>query len=403
MAGDRNFRILILTSSYPVPQMPNASPFVKVWAQATADAGCEVLVLTMSEDTKFYHYRESKNLEVVAYPYTKIVPPMLHSSAGIVPSLKSSIVARLQLIPYFVVSVYFLCRYVRIWKPHVIEANFLIPSGLIAAVSKQVTRRPLLANAWGTELTLRSSYIYDKLLHFVEQKADKIAIISEDMRRLGRRHGLDASRMVLIPSAVNSEIFRPASRESKNGKIVIGTVKRLIPEKSVDEVIRGVGRLSGRDKEKVRLRIIGDGPEADRLKRLAEEVGVLEITDFVGTVAYEDLVGEYWKMDIGVNPSALEGGTATCNLEMMACGVPVISVNAAGNDEVIVEGETGLFYEFGDYDGLARQLSLLINNPGLRRRISQAGREHVRRNFSVQGVGRLYLDICKELARTADN
>lgn len=395
-------RILILTSSYPLPQMPYAGPFVKTWAQATADAGCEVLVLTMSEDAHVHHYRESRNLEVVAYPYTKLIGPRLHSSGGMVDSVRGNRLAKIQLISYFLASVFYLARYVREWKPHVIEANFLIPAGFIAATMKPITRRPLLVNAWGTELTLESSPLYDSVLRFVQKNADMLAIISKDMMRLAEKHGLDAARMVLVPSAVDSNRFAPLEIREQSAMIIVGIVKRLIKEKCVDDAIQAVAKLGSQDRKRMRLRIVGDGPERDRLKRMAEQLNVSQLTEFVGSIRYEKLVEEYHRMDIGINPSAFEGGTSTSMLEMMACRVPVISVRAAGNDEIITDGETGLFYDCGDLDGLARQISRLINDRNLRLRLGLSGRAHVETHFSTKAVGELYLACCRTIvARSA--
>jgi glycosyltransferase involved in cell wall biosynthesis len=72
-------------------------------------------------------------------------------------------------------------------------------------------------------------------------------------------------------------------------------------------------------------------------------------------------------------------------LEAQSCGTPVVAYPTAGIPEVVTDGETGLLAAAGDPDDLARRLTELLHDPGLRARLSERGRARVLRESTLQG------------------
>ena len=88
-----------------------------------------------------------------------------------------------------------------------------------------------------------------------------------------------------------------------------------------------------------------------------------------------------------------------CNslLEAMAMGLPVVTTDAGGTRELVLDGQTGYIVPQGDVDGLAHAIIKLINDAALRQRMGHAGRERVEDEFSfrrrLQRIEALYTAV----------
>jgi glycosyltransferase involved in cell wall biosynthesis len=142
---------------------------------------------------------------------------------------------------------------------------------------------------------------------------------------------------------VDTETFRPLPAPRRQEYLMVSA---LVPYKRIDRALRAMQRC-GR-----RLRIVGEGPERSRLERLAGDTAT-----FLGRLPEADLVEEYGRCRALLMPGVEDAGIAP--LEAMACGRPVIALNAGGVPEVVVppgagEAPTGLLFEQPTAAGLAR-------------------------------------------------
>jgi len=85
-------------------------------------------------------------------------------------------------------------------------------------------------------------------------------------------------------------------------------------------------------------------------------------------------------------------------LEAMASGLPVIATRVSGNDEVVVDGETGLLVPVADVDEMYRAMKTMIEDRSIARRLGQCGLERARRQFSWRTSAEKYLHLAHELA-----
>ncbi len=94
----------------------------------------------------------------------------------------------------------------------------------------------------------------------------------------------------------------------------------------------------------------------------------------------------YHTSDIIVMPSRWQEPLGLINLEAGACRKPVVATRVGGIPEVVEDGVTGYLVEPGDVEGLARRIQELIDNPEQRRRMGEAGRLRVERDFATKTV-----------------
>ena len=91
----------------------------------------------------------------------------------------------------------------------------------------------------------------------------------------------------------------------------------------------------------------------------------------------------YQRAALLVMPSFYESFGIAC-LEAMAFGLPVVATRVGGLPEVIEDGVTGLLVPPGDADALAQAMIRLLSDADLRRRMGQAGRERVLKEFTTE-------------------
>lgn len=145
-------------------------------------------------------------------------------------------------------------------------------------------------------------------------------------------------------------------------EIVILHVSRLVREKRLDTLTGALKQVPHR------IVIAGDGP--DRAVAERELPGAI----FLGFQDGEDLAAAYASSDIFIFPSDSESfGNVT--LEAMASGLPCVCADATGSRSLVVEGETGFLVHADSANGFAHAVNRLADNPDLRRRMGQAGRQ----------------------------
>ncbi|MCE7982421.1 MAG: glycosyltransferase family 1 protein [Caldilinea sp. CFX5] len=207
------------------------------------------------------------------------------------------------------------------------------------------------------------------------------------VRQLMATFGVPREKLLIVYPGVD-EKYQPMPAEGAALRRQLGLTDRLLllylgaltPRKNLRfllEVVRAVSEHV----PTVHLLLAGSGPQETELRRDAQELGVQERVSFTGYLAEADKVRYYNLADLFVFPSLLEGfGMAVA--EAMACGVPVVSSNAASLPEVV--GEAGLLAAPTDGAGFAAQIVRLLTDEALRRSLGEAGRAHVRQHFSWQ-------------------
>ena len=148
--------------------------------------------------------------------------------------------------------------------------------------------------------------------------------------------------------------------------------------------------------------LVGDGPSRDELVRLAAELKLEDRVEFTGAVAHDDVKAMLERMDIFAIPSTWEGfGVAA--LEASAMELPVVGSRIHGLPDVVIEGETGLLVPAADPVPLADAIAKLALDPQLRRRMGEAGRAFVLKEYRWQDNARLMEVLYDEMLAGRSN
>ena len=163
-------------------------------------------------------------------------------------------------------------------------------------------------------------------------------------------------------------------------EIVIGSVGTLIPIKGVDVLIRAFAQLRVRA-PRTRLLLVGGGRERDALAALAASLGVGDAVHFLGERPDAGPIARD-AVDVAASASRYEAFPLAL-LEAALFGRAVVASAIPAHRESVVEGETGLLAAPDDPAAFADALGALVADPALRRRMGEAGRARVEREFLV--------------------
>jgi len=164
---------------------------------------------------------------------------------------------------------------------------------------------------------------------------------------------------------------------------VLGFVGRYTRDKGIRELYEAFTRLQGRYPG-LRLLLVGDFEPGDPVS--AELRARIEADPAVSRAGFVDDVERfYWAMDVMALPTYREG-FGTVLLEAQAASVPVVTTNATGAIDAIVDGETGLCVPVRDIEALTSAIDRLLGDAELRSRMGAAGRIWVETNFRREDV-----------------
>jgi glycosyltransferase involved in cell wall biosynthesis len=194
----------------------------------------------------------------------------------------------------------------------------------------------------------------------------------------------------IVPAVVDPFFLTPlddktAAKESlgyAEDDLLVLFVGRLVPYKGLRVLFRAFRYVKKRI-PKVRLSIVGSGPEYANLTQLSHELGLTDIIRFHSVLSQEELRDAYSACDLFVLPSRSRSEAfGIVLLEAMARGKPVVATHVGGIPYVVNDKETGILVPPYDPKPLADAICLLLKNPELREKMGQAAREHVLQKFT---------------------
>ncbi len=218
--------------------------------------------------------------------------------------------------------------------------------------------------------------------------AARIAVPSGFLADLFARHGLATT---IVPNIVDLSRFTPGTPVAAP---VLLVARNLEPLYGIDMAIRAVALLHRRGIA-ARLIVAGAGPEAARLRRVAEGEGVAPFIRFTGRVDNRAMAALYAEARIALNPSRADNMPNSI-LEAWAAGVPVVSTAVGGVPYLVDDGETGLLCPVDDPEAMADTVARLHNDTDLYAGLREAGLERAQ-GFAWPSVRRQLLALYDEL------
>lgn len=188
-------------------------------------------------------------------------------------------------------------------------------------------------------------------------------------------------RIEIARLGVDTEKLSPAEFRRNPDPFEILSVGQLVPIKAHRLLLAALRRVVA-EEPRVRLRLVGEGPERRSLEETAAALGLQSQVIFEGMLHYDQVRELYRRADLFVLPS-FEEGLPVVLMEAMSCEVACVATCVAGIPELIRDGETGLLVAPSDTGGLAAAILRLIRDPELRRRLGVAARRKILEDYNL--------------------
>jgi glycosyltransferase involved in cell wall biosynthesis len=233
----------------------------------------------------------------------------------------------------------------------------------------------------------------------IARRADAFVCVSgEDRRRMIEVEGIDPEKIRLVPNAIPA----PAAAGDRNvrrelgiesGEPVVGTVCVLRPQKALDVLLRSAALLR-REFPRIRVLVIGDGPERRRLESMRAALDLEGTVELLGQRSdVPDLIAA---LDVAVSSSDYEG-TPLAVMEYMAAGLPIVATRVGGVPELIDSGVHGLLVEPREPERLAASIAELLRDRVAAQEMGERARDRQRREFdldvAVERLAALYEEL----------
>ena len=214
----------------------------------------------------------------------------------------------------------------------------------------------------------------------------------------GSSNGVDLSRFAPTPDRITEAAAIHRRLHLETSCAVIGYVGRLTRDKGLPELLRAFQRVK-ESYPNALLMLVGGYEEGDQVPDETREA--IESDPQVIRIDFTpDIAPYYLAMDIFVLPTRREGFPNTV-LEAQAAGKPVITTEATGAADSVLNNITGLLVPVGDVAELARALEQLLADPSLGVRFGKAGQERVSREFVQERIWSALADEYESMARSA--
>lgn len=297
-------------------------------------------------------------------------------------------------------------------RPHVIHAHHYTEC-LVASIAAKIARVPAyvvgreysdqiyaLASGWKRRLYLTGEGIVNRV-------ATRIVVPSAEVAELlSSRQGVPREKIVVIPYGFQLANYRtstpdaPQRLRAKYGlqdRYVIVTSSRLNREKGLQYLLQAVAMLQA-DYPRLRIVMLGSGPDEACLRREAADLGLEKTTHFLGW--RNDVLDWIAAADVVVQPSLSESFCQTL-VEALAFRKPVIMTPVGAAPAVLGNNQRGRLVPSRDSRAIAGAIEDLVRDPELGKRLGEQGKQYVCDNLDAHLAARRFQELYALLADDA--
>lgn len=340
-------RVALVTDCY-LPQIGGIEMQVHDLARHLQRAGHEVLVITPTDGPS----------EVDGVPVHRLDVPLLPFSIPFTPKT------------FRLVSE--LLRQERIDVAH-FHGGIVSPLAYLTAASAQARGIPTVVTThclWSYATPVFA--LLDRAFRWSEWNA-VLSAVSDVAAAPIRRIAGDGREVLVLPNGIDNRSWQVEPIETDPRTVTLVSVMRLAPRKRPLQLLKMIRKVRDRAPEvRLRLLVIGDGPERPSLERYIRAQGLGDVVELVGRLSREEIRRIYATADVFVAPANLESfGIAA--LEARCAGVPVVAKARTGIREFVEHGREGLLAQ-SDRD-MVDQLVRIVRDRELRLLIAKNNRE----------------------------
>ena len=277
---------------------------------------------------------------------------------------------------------------------HVAAFGAAAPLGLLSSSMKRAGVQKTVALTHGHEVWWAKVFPFNLALRKIGTTVDSLTYLGEFTQRAIARSLSkgSAEKMIKIAPGIDVDHFSPqdSSQLRRNlrleNKRVIVSVGRLVHRKGQDHLIQALPEIL-KSVPDAHILMVGQGPYLSHLKKLVEDLNLVDHVSFIGRIQYAQLPQYICVGDVFIMPSrsrffGLEvEGLGIVYLEASACGLPVIAGSSGGAPDAVLEGVTGIVVDGENNNEIAAAAIKLLNDLDGARAMGLAGREWIIANW----------------------
>lgn len=284
----------------------------------------------------------------------------------------------------------------------VLHMHYAVPHAICGILARQIARKDvkIVTTLHGTDITVLG---YDSTLReaikFGIEESDVVTSVSDALIEETKQVINPNKDIVTVYNFINEKDFAISINPDikRNYGIpddykVITHVSNFRKVKRIQDIIHTFKKI--RSQIKVKLLLIGDGPELSKMRQLAKKLGVAEDVLFIGK---QEQVAPFYQMsDLFLLMSEKESFGLVL-LEAMYCGVVCIGTRAGGIGEVIRHNETGLLVDVGDTEAASQYAIRLLTDEEYYKDLQLHMLVDIKKRFASAHITDQYEQLYQEL------
>lgn len=233
---------------------------------------------------------------------------------------------------------------------------------------------------WGSGVIAVSKPVAEHLKKDFNVSPDKVHLIP---------NGIDLDRFVKS----TDQLRREARQKLNFGDTpLIGVIARLSDVKGINILIKAMPLIL-KEIPSVKLLVAGQGPEEANLKKLTQDLSLIDQVHFRNTINQtQDLLPAF---DVFVMPSLMEG-LGLSVMEAQACGIPVVASRVGGLVDLIEDGRSGFLVPAKDPEILADRIIKIIQDPQKAKMMADQARSNIEKCFTAELMLKQTLEIYEQ-------
>jgi glycosyltransferase involved in cell wall biosynthesis len=385
-------KVLFLTHNYPRRPGDASGNFLQLLARGLRQEGIEVRVVAPA-DAGVAQSETVDGIQVERFHYAPRGRETLAYGGNMATQVRESWGARVKLLGFLGSEFRCAVRARRAFEPDVIHAHWWFPNGLVGTWTARMSDKPLVTTLHGTDVRLARTVAFSRpgFRHVLQHSAAVTAVsqfLADEAQKV-----VSTSAPQVAPMPVATDLFSPSSNGGRQRDRLL-FVGRLNAQKGIELLIRALAVATSRPS----LDVVGDGPDAERLKQLAGELEVADRIRWIGALPQQQLTEYYRSATALVVPSVNEG-LGLVAVEAQLCETPVIAFDSGGLSDVVSNQRTGILVDDISASALASAIDALLASPDRGAALGAAGRLHALATFAPESVARRYATIYKSLGR----
>jgi glycosyltransferase involved in cell wall biosynthesis len=293
-------------------------------------------------------------------------------------------------------------KIVKKYNISLIHAHFAYPEGFVGLLAKKENKKPLIITCHGYDINvlpeigygIRLSKKYDALIRLTLENANAIICVSNRLRKEVLKLGINPEKTFVIFNAVDLELFKPPAKKELDDikgvrnqfgvdedDFLIFNARHLRPVYGLEYLISAAKLVTDCIK-KAKFLIAGEGELKEKLNTLIHHLRVEKNVKLIGSVPRALMPKLMRAASLYVNTSLCDGMSPSM-LEAFASGVPIVSFDVGGANDIIDDGVNGFLVSPKDYKTLAAKIIYLLENPDLLRNFSANARKKAEERFDA--------------------